>query len=227
MALVDKIREQFKQLLADYDALRKQYWRDGEWYSWPPEDEYIRIRTQGLNLIRLSCGEGSEHYLQLRRLAEDKGAAYASRFLHIVAGILEAALRDFEGDMLFDTELRVRAEVLDDFLSQAEHLAEQKLYVAATALGGAVLEDTLRKMCDRRGLSYPEITSIEPLNVLLVKADAYDKLLQKQVTAWADLRNKADHGRFEEVTAADSCDFLKWLRRFVTEHLRDSPALQP
>lgn len=221
MGLAEKIEAQFRQLLAEYQAIRDRDWRDDDWYQWPPGDEYLRIRTQGLNLIKLSCGEGSEHYQQLRRLAEDKETAYYSRYLHIVAGILEAALRDFKADMLFETELRVRAEVLDDFLSQSEHLALQKLYVAATAVAGAVLEDTLRKMCDRGGLVYPENTSIEPLNVTLAKAGAYDKLVQKQITAWADLRNKADHGRFDEVSTSDTADFIRWLRRFVTERLRE------
>lgn len=34
------------------------------------------------------------------------------------------------------------------------------------------------------------------MNADLVKANVYNKLDQKQVTAWLDLRNKAAHGKY-------------------------------
>ena len=222
--LAAKIAVQFEQLLADYQSVKQAHWnhpKGNGWYRFPPDDQYLRIRTQALNLTKIACGPDSEHFTQLRRLAEDKVSAHHSGFLANVAGVIEAAYRDFKSDLLFDTETRVRAELLDDFLSQAEGLLADKAHVAAVSLGGAVLEDTLRKLCDRVPVTYDEKTSIEVLNVALVKAGAYDKLVQKQVTAHADLRNKADHGRFAEVTAGDAGDFLRWLRRFVTERLRD------
>lgn len=109
--------------------------------------------------------------------------------------------------------------MLDDFLSQAEFLVSDGCHVPSASLAGAVLEDTMRKMCDRRKITYPSKTNIEFLNTSLVANKTYDKLVQKQITAYADIRNNADHGHFEKVLQPDVKEFLRWLRRFVSENL--------
>jgi hypothetical protein len=113
----------------------------------------------------------------------------------------------------------VRADLLDDFLSQAEALQEQGFHIAAGSLAGAVLEDTLRKLCDKHSIGYGAKTKIDALNSDLAKVNAYDKLIQKEITAKADLRNNADHGHFDKVRAQDVADMVRWIRRFVTENL--------
>ena len=109
--------------------------------------------------------------------------------------------------------------MLDDFLSQAEALLEQGFHAAAASLAGAVLEDTLRRLCDKNSISYGTKTKIDSLNSDLAKANAYDKLIQKEITAKADLRNNADHGHFAKVRAEDVADMVRWIRRFVTDYL--------
>jgi len=132
---------------------------------------------------------------------------------------LEAAHRDFNAGLLFDTESRVRVDVLDDFMDQTEFLLEERLDVPATSLAGAILEDTLRIICDRHSISYPDKTKIDALNRSLASAKVYDKLVQKQITSYADMRNNADHGHFDKIRHQDVEDILKWLKRFVTDHL--------
>jgi len=222
MTLSDKVEQQFKSLLAEIQQVKNRCgWDEGKgrWSHWPTNDEHFRIRTQGLNLIKIACGEGSEHFRELRRLAETKETADRTYYLIQVNGIIQAAFQDFQAGLLFETENRIRAYVLDDFLEQADFLLSEGCHIAAVSLGGAVLEDTLRKMCDRRGVPYPDKTTIDALNASLAKQNVYDKLVQKQITAHADLRNKADHGHFTKVQKEDVSDFLKWLRRFVLEHL--------
>jgi hypothetical protein len=99
-------------------------------------------------------------------------------------------------------------------------LLDQGYHIAAASLAGAVLEDTLRKLCDINSITYPDKTKIDTLNVELAKKDIYDKLIQKEITAKADLRNNADHGKFTEVREPDVRDMVRWVRRFVTERLR-------
>lgn len=132
-------------------------------------------------------------------------------------GILEGAFRDFHDGMLDDVKHLIRADILDNFLSQAEMLVENGYNVAAASIAGAVLEDTLRKLCDKHSITYSEKTNINSLNTELAKAEVYDRLIQKEITAKADLRNTADHGHFDKVRSDDVKDMVRWIRRFVLE----------
>jgi hypothetical protein len=137
-------------------------------------------------------------------------------------GILEAARQDFEAGMFADIRRLIRADLLDDFISQAEEILASGYNEAAVSLGGAILEDTLRKLCDKHTppITYPAKTTIDALNVELARAQVYDKLVQKQITAIAHLRNDADHGRsLGTVKLNDAEDMLKWLRRFGSDYL--------
>jgi hypothetical protein len=172
-----------------------------------------------MNLIQRVCGQNSSHYEAIKRVAEGAASENNSYYYSNCVGILEAAYSDFQDGFLSELRLLVRANLLDDFLSQAEALAEQGFHVAAVSLAGAVLEDTLRKLCDQKSISYGAKTKIDALNAELAKANVYDKLIQKEITAKADLRNTADHGHFGKVRGEDAADMVRWIRRFVTENL--------
>ena len=134
--------------------------------------------------------------------------------------MVEAAKRDFDAGLLTDMRSLITAEVFADFIEQAEHLLEAGYYVPAASLTGAVLEDTLRKLCDKNNLSLPNVTKIDRLNADLAKAGIYDKLIQKRITALADIRNNADHGHFDKFRREDVEDMVKWVRSFTADFLR-------
>jgi hypothetical protein len=135
-------------------------------------------------------------------------------------GILEAAEADFAGGLLLDLKALVEAEALGDFMEQAEALLSSGYHVPAASLSGAVLEDGLRRLCDTKGVAYPPKTKIDGLNNDLAKAGVYDKLIQKRITALADIRNNADHGHYEKFRQEDVEDMLKWVRRFLADYLK-------
>ena len=57
------------------------------------------------------------------------------------------------------------------------------------------------------------------MNVELAKTGIYNKLVQKKVTALADLRNKAAHGEWTEFTDKDVEDMIRDVRRFMEDYL--------
>jgi hypothetical protein len=134
-------------------------------------------------------------------------------------GVLKAALRDFEGGYVLDLRSLIVAEVLEDFLDQAEHLLKHGYHAPAASLYGAVLEDSLRTLCAAKEIHVPERTSIDRLNVELARAEVYNKHVQKRITALADIRNNADHGRFDQFKAEDVEDMLAWIKRFCADYL--------
>lgn len=213
MSMKEKIKEKFEKLLAEEKEIFNRCGWDGkDWKkSLPSNVDYLRFRTECLNLVKRVCGEDSDHYQELKRLAEDPRTSGNAYFLSNCFGVLEAAFRDFSDDFLFDLRTLIRADLLDDFLAQAEALLDEGYHVASASLAGAVLEDTLRKMCDERGITYPEKTKIDALNTFLAKDSAYNKLVQKEITAKADIRNNADHGRFNQFKEADVRDMVAWV----------------
>ncbi len=221
MDVREQILGEFKGLIAEARQVAKESGFDGKELSgWPPLHEYLKIRTRALNLVRRACGEHSDHCRALLSIAEgDRNEAQPHRLLECL-GILEAAEADFDRGLLLDLKALIHAEALGDLLEQAESLLSSGYYVPAASLAGALLEDGLRKLCDARGVTYPPKTKIDPLNSSLAKAGVYDKLVQKQITALADIRNNADHGHLDKFKVEDVDDMVKWTRRFLADYLR-------
>ncbi len=222
MTNYELVKQRFQKLTEEGREIVARAGWDGREYSrhHPSYDSYLRLRTEAMNLVRRSCGEDSDHYRELKRLAETKESANNGYFLIHCLGIVEAAKHDFETGLLFDLRSLIAAEVLGDFITQAEELVGAGYHVPAASLGGAVLEDTLRKLCDKHGIPLPGSTKIDRLNAELARANVYDKLIQKRVTAIADIRNNADHGHFDKFKREDVEDMVKWIRSFAADYLK-------
>jgi hypothetical protein len=216
------ITQQFTRLLDEGRKILQSSGWDGDKFrkKHPSEMEYFRFRTEALNLIRRSCGEDSDHYKELRRLLESASASINSFYLSHCFGVLEAAQKDFDAGLLFDMRSLIAAELLGDLTEQAETLLAAGYHVAAASLAGAVLEDVLRKLCDKHHLPLPESTKLDRLNSDLARASVYDKLVQKRITAIADIRNNADHGHPDKFSKVDVEDMVKWVRSFSADYLR-------
>jgi hypothetical protein len=219
--LKEKVEHKFQKLVEEGNViLRSSGWNGQEYHHHPSDQDYQRWRTEALNLVKRVCGDTSEHYLQLKKFTEDKDTKTNSYYFKDCFGVLEAAYNDYKDDFLFDVKTFVRAELLDDLLSQAEYLLSEGYHIPAASLAGAILEDTLRKLCDIRDIAYAEKTKIDTLNNELAKTGLYDKLIQKEITAKADIRNNADHGHFDKFNKDDVEAMIKWVRRFCTDYLK-------
>ena len=177
------------------------------------QTEYAKFKTRSLNLIGRSFGVDDDHYQQLQSLGPEFSNYPAC------LGIVEAAQYDYESGLLFNMKSIIEAELLGDFIEQAESLLDAGYHIPAASLAGAILEDTLRKLWVKRGWEVPRKSNINYLATELAKAGEYNSLTQKQITAHADVRNSADHGNYT-FQSTDVEDMVKWVRRFAEEHLR-------
>ena len=137
--------------------------------------------------------------------------------------ILKAVRSEIAGGWLFTFKGLVAAEVFADFLEMAEHLLEQSYKDPAAVMAGSVLEEHLRQLCTKQAIPLTErrgdddvAKKAERLNADLAGADVYNKLEQKQITAWLDLRNKAAHGEYDAYDAEQVRQFLAGLISFTT-----------
>jgi hypothetical protein len=163
------------------------------------------------------CGADSVHARLLHAVDTSSKSVHLAESL----GICQAAHSDYVNGFLSNVRHAIHAEISDDFLTQAEALLAQGYHPAAAAsIAGAVLEDTLRTLCVKHSVLHnANKTSIEALNVELARAEVYDRRVQKRITAESDIRNDADHGRFQKVKREDVAEMVRWVRRFVSEWL--------
>jgi hypothetical protein len=141
-----------------------------------------------------------------KRADEVNTMEYALAFrVEVLTGLLSALQKAYWQGLLRSFQEIVHADLFDDFLQMAEYLLGEGYKDPAAVLAGGVLEEHLRKLCQKQGLpvaiSTPrgeEPKRASQMNDDLAKAGAYSKLEQKNVTAWLDMRNKAAHGKYAE-----------------------------
>lgn len=134
-------------------------------------------------------------------------------------GILRGALEDVEQGNLESLQSLVVAEVFSDFLDQAQHLLENGYKDPAASLAGAVLENGLRSLAERKGIPTRDTDNLSALNNKIAAKGIYNRLRQRRVETWIEVRNAADHGRFDESTEPDVADLIKGVRDFLDTEL--------
>ena len=134
-------------------------------------------------------------------------------------GVLRAALEDVEQGHLATLEDMATAEVFSDFLDQADHLLQNGYAAPAASLAGAVLENGLRSIAERNEIVIKARDDLSALNSRLGAKGIYNRLRQKEVSVWIDVRNLADHGRFDDLTEENVEGLIRGVRSVLAEML--------
>lgn len=193
-------------------------------------DELAEIATWVTRLgqlVRNLYGEKSQHFDSYSRALATPNfynlhGDYYEHFTQM-QGVANAIKHDLSNGLLINIKSLAQAEVFADFLEMGEYLLNEGYKDAAAVIIGSVLEDSLRKLCERASLTVVgnsgKPLTIDPLNTQLAKADVYSKLVQKQITTWAHVRNKAAHGDYSEYTTEQVQMMLLFVQSFASEHL--------
>jgi hypothetical protein len=216
----EKILDRLRELVRRGDELRAQQ-MTGEYGEYVADKQGVeRWLTNCLSVLRL-LGEGAPHTARFSEAVAraQQWVTFLSNF-DTMLGIVKAAAEDVEGGFLGERDLLVTADAFESLLEQAEHLLSNGYKDAAAVLVGAVLESSLRKLCDKRGVAYTSKETMEPLNVKLAKDGAYQRLTHKMITTWGELRNNAAHGDFDKHSEADVRQMHQWVSGFVEQQLR-------
>lgn len=147
-----------------------------------------------------------------------------------IIGILEGLKDDYENGFLDDLEKRIAMKISADYMGQAEALLGEGIpgqydHVPAAVLCGAVLEDSLRRLCQRQtpsiSITKPngQYKTLGPLIDELEKAKVFNKPKIGQLRWWAQIRNSAAHGQFNEFTREDVELMLKGAKNFLADYL--------
>ena len=110
----------------------------------------------------------------------------------------------------------VQAEVFNSELEQATELLRKSYKAPAAVIAGTVLETALRELCDRNQIIPGKL---EKMNADLAKKGVYNLLMQKRITALAQVRNDAAHGKHDGYTEPDVKTMISDIERFLADHL--------
>ena len=186
--------------------------------SYVNEELFHVFRSASLSFLSMTFGKDHIHYVEFDSQVKHPEPHCAQ----IGRGILSAAREELAGGWLTTTKGLISAEIFSDLLEMAQHLLDEGYKDPAAVMVGSVLEEHLRQLCQKHSIpteitkqGRPHPKKADALNADLVKKEVYNKLDQKQVTAWLDLRNKAAHGKYQDYTKEQVSLMLQSLSNFM------------
>ena len=151
MVALDKVSDLVEALIEEgEDVLGTKWQPSGRWVSGPPT--YVDL--EAFKKWRASCrllvslmGDFGTPWQDIFMPDVPNGLANASTTLGTLKAIKEALSNGY----LVRFEELVLAEAFSDLTEQAEYLFEQGYFLAAGVILRAILEERLRKLCERTG----------------------------------------------------------------------------
>lgn len=179
-------------------------------------EAYTNWKTKARHLLATACGQESIHFKDF--IEREQGGFYSSSHSTLlqVKAVFDAAKEDFDGGYLNSVRSMVQAEVFSTELDQANELLKGGYIVAAAVIAGVVLETTMRRLCEDSAI-VPG--SLNKMNADLAKAGVYNLLVNKRITALADIRNNAAHGHTDKFTKDDVIDMIAKVESFVADYV--------
>jgi RiboL-PSP-HEPN len=196
------------------------------------KDEIVKELTGwatrlGELLNRIYPHRNSEYQKQYARFREHKQfVIHSGYYKHVteMCGVLTAVKYELENGLLDNLKSLIQADIFANFLEMGEHLLKEGYKDAAAVIIGSVLEDTLRKLCEANNIKTindkGKKLTIDPLNVELEKIGVYNPLVKKQITSWADLRNNAAHGHYDQYDIKQVQTMLQFVESFSSDYLK-------
>ena len=185
-------------------------------------------RSRSLTLLRQVMPSSAPHTKQLETFLEDGNKKVLFNRLH---GIFKGAYQDFKAGMFDNLKLEIESNVSCDFLGQANALLNDKeqvdySYLPAAVLIGAVLEKTLRSLCENAN---PKIETVnengraKKMSAMiedLKKAGIINEIRKRQLETWNAIRNSAAHGKIEEFTKEQVTAMLQGVQDFMAQQMK-------
>lgn len=242
-SVLKKYLDRFDELIQEGERIYKVIKRTSDrWIGFPGQAESRLLseqeveaeqKVEGWNLNYLSLlaqiiSPSSVH----RNLLDERGIVPIPPHNRLNTRIsqLKALKTDFEKGLLGDLRLEIEAAIATDYMGQAEQLLAEGQsgkydYVPAAVLAGAVLEKSLRTLCDKQSPSISTVNdkgkplTLTPLIEALKKNNVFNEPTAKQLRAWADIRNSAAHGDFDKFNPSDVALMIQGIKNFLDTHM--------
>jgi uncharacterized protein YutE (UPF0331/DUF86 family) len=157
---------------------------------------------------------------ELKRIVEHEQlkGGFPRSSVEKLLGLLQSVQLEAQAGLLVKLEDQVVASAFDDFLDHAAQYHKAGKVREAAVLASAVLEDTVKRIAQKAGLSASG-ASLEPLIDELVKRAVFTAVKAKRLKSFAAVRNYALHAEWEKLDIKDVGAQLSGLRELLDEHL--------
>ncbi len=219
------VRERFGGLVRKTQTLCEENRNNTRTFEGDALAEFTEIRTSATTLIHLLVIETT---LKGKFDSDVKSLPENIDGITKLQGILKALQHDYKTGLL-NLGTKIEANIALDYMSLAEQLlgegkAEQHDYVPAAVLAGAVLEDALRRLCERQNppISTKTNGKYKMLKTLiddLKQSSLFDGPKAKQLEAWASIRNVAAHGQFDKFKRSDVEQMIIGIKDFLADYI--------
>jgi hypothetical protein len=217
---LDNLVRRIDQLLSiGHQVLNTRHMDEYGESEWIDAAKMIGFRSAGLSFIERVYGTKHPHYIEFN----DSVNGHHPEFAETGIEILKIIRDEIAGGWLFSIKGLITAEIFADFLEMAEYLLSQGYKDPAAVMVGSVLEEHLKQLCNKNSIKVeayvdgkPKAIKTDRLNSELAKNDIYNKLDQKAVTSWLDLRNRAAHGKYDEYTIDQVRNMLASVTEFLS-----------
>ena len=206
--------KRINELKEEIEEIEKSKYLDKEFHKYELLDEtlYLPWKVQVLDIFNKLLSQDSTYYEEFIKLDkmmyED---VYWNDFQNIKS-IFIAFKNDYEKGYLSSIETLIQAEVFETQLEQSQELLDSNYILASAVIAGIVLETGIREICTRENIDHGKL---DRMNADLAKKGIYNKLQQKRITALADIRNSAAHGKKDEFTKDDVANMIREVAQFL------------
>ncbi len=187
--------------------------------------EFVQWRTSAASVLDVVVPRTSIH----RKTVDDfPNLKNEPSYRDYGVAFLKSIRHDFEQGLFEDISSEIDAEISAEYLSQAEALLahsrpNDRGEVAAAVITGAVLEHGLRMLCGKLEPKEPVESGGKALTLgglidALKKRAVFNELTAKQLRGWADIRNAAAHGKFDEFTRQQVEGMVAGVTGFLARH---------
>jgi hypothetical protein len=213
-----KKQEEFKGIIDRIERLSED----------PGSSQWLEAGGLALSVLHGTVGYGHPLLAELNE-------ALKSNSLYRVRAAIKSVVTLYNEGALTSPRLAIAHEIEGGLLDIAQQQVQgaerstdptvKRIQLAIAAfIAGATLEDALRRLSDANNIAYDtQHTSISKLQAALFQPSKQITVISssenKHVTAWGDTRNKADHGKFDEITNAEVLAMVIGVRGFLDKHL--------
>jgi hypothetical protein len=191
-------------------------------------EDFVEAGTLALAVLHDTIGTGHP-------LAAAIAPAVEKRDWFSLTGSCRTLVTIFKDGGLQSPRLRIAHESDGDILVVAKNQLgavettgdpgqKQMRLAIAAFLAGAALEDAMRRLCDSEGIAYDSAnTSLSKLQQALYSPGKRVEVItaadNKNVTAWGETRNNADHGNFQALSLTNVTVMTMGVEEFLNRHL--------
>lgn len=166
------------------------------------------------NLLEIATPPESRYYREAQRLIPAADGIIYPDLVANILGVLKSAAAESSSGLLTRLEDHFVGLTFEQFLQHAAAYNERGKKMEAAVLASAVLEDTVKRLCQKHGIATDD-KSLEPLINGLKVNGIVGRVKAERLKSYASLRNQAFHAQWDNFDDRDLRQMIEGLEELL------------